>query len=696
MSYFNYYCTKCAKEHNEGNILIPLYQVFQYIAENKKEDLCEFFTDGISLDLQEYNHPLYRKLFSFRLEEIMRFTELNFDQSFLEEKNGQFFRATITITNHFFIEKYADLISLKKIDNQERKSAVAVNTKLLAGDGGYYEDEFKNEEDMLEEVIEHIHNFLMYPSKIMQKEEAEVSTEEIEDETQVEKIEQSAIINSSVLFKADVELLFLKDDNGNYIFNGLKFDKQLFEDRVCNNCGKRFSSFVGYCEEKVISLAGTAAAGKSSYLAALFGEMSKVKGIMIHSFNPDDDGYEIFNDYKTRYGKRLAPLKTEVGEFPDFTIKITYRNDKEWFDIEPKSKSICLTFVDMPGELLYQADGKINTSHIEKNRKILGKSSLVWLLISAEQLVEIPKSTSNQNASNISSDVDINHFGTNLSRLCRWVGFQPDTPICCIITKDDLIYQDISEHYLNHENGSFFHGRNVNELYQVICPNLNPHRHMSDNDQGNLRAAYNDTLRIYEASKYVSYNHTVEWYVEEKNSDLNSAIKTTFEGGVAFFSIAAYGFYATANYELGLDKVTREEIKTAQKNELIAKYPRAYEKMTEEFENEQEELEMLRKYVYEDLYQTIHQNHKSFGVLAPFAWSLAYLNCIPVLTGRLAGTSGKINLSNVIWEKEVSEIDKQKTKIALLAKKTVVAAQSVPKTAENKTRKFPWFGKKKF
>ena len=224
------------------------------------------------------------------------------------------------------------------------------------------------------------------------------------------------------------------DDGKSYLVN-FQYGKNRGHIRVCPKCGAHIASRLGLYEQKIISLIGMPASGKSTLINSIYASLRGEEAGKYRIDSNFDVCEPMYNYYKGNFDNAslygLSVEKTELGQYPSLSICL-----------EKNRKKYIYSFVDVPGEYFKASSADDAFNNVDMfHLSVMKHSDVLCLIIAGEQL--IPPVERNQNISTMAMndrqalDNFITRVGVFKSSVLE--GNPNNIPVFLVVTKPDAI-----------------------------------------------------------------------------------------------------------------------------------------------------------------------------------------------------------------------------------------------------------------
>lgn len=175
-----------------------------------------------------------------------------------------------------------------------------------------------------------------------------------------------------------------KTDDGDIRFNAVytRQGKTIAKNRVCPNCFGEMSYWAGRYPEIVLTVLGGPRVSKSTTLTSCaYAFMKGDNAIQWEGYKGDTNWKNFKENYLDFYmaGKDIKPTEVNEDTIPRLTFRIKFKN--------LNSKSICLTFVDIPGE--YNNSEGVNEAIYRKYKNFYDNIDFVWYCTDPAEVREL-------------------------------------------------------------------------------------------------------------------------------------------------------------------------------------------------------------------------------------------------------------------------------------------------------------------
>ena len=220
--------------------------------------------------------------------------------------------------------------------------------------------------------------------------------------------------------------------NGRKFLTGLVIGQRRVFQRICPFCGAHIAKYLGLYPQKIISLIGKPASGKSNIIGALYAFLNgqgedTIPGLKCE-FETEDPQYAQYTDTLDRIRKKLAEPKTEKNVFPSLTVTMRYGKRAQLY-----------TFLDCPGEF-FDAENHIQGMRLANmaHMQAMKHSDAVCIVLDAQQL--LPRDTQNlPDHSTAGYDEDPTTFISRIQMFKSTVLDNNETPLFFIVSKADAL-----------------------------------------------------------------------------------------------------------------------------------------------------------------------------------------------------------------------------------------------------------------
>ena len=286
------------------------------------------------------------------------------------------------------------------------------------------------------------------------------------------------------------------DDGKSYLVN-FQYGKNRGHIRVCPKCGAHIASRLGLYEQKIISLIGMPASGKSTLINSIYASLRGEEAGKYRIDSNFDVCEPMYNYYKGNFDNAslygLSVEKTELGQYPSLSICL-----------EKNRKKYIYSFVDVPGEYFKASSADDAFNNVDMfHLSVMKHSDVLCLIIAGEQL--IPPVERNQNISTMAMndrqalDNFITRVGVFKSSVLE--GNPNNIPVFLVVTKPDAIKPGENDY------------NTINEC--------------TDDEKKIWQPSFNDDVQEDGAANAVSYTEINELYSYLNKSNLffdNSSI----------------------------------------------------------------------------------------------------------------------------------------------------------------------------
>lgn len=224
------------------------------------------------------------------------------------------------------------------------------------------------------------------------------------------------------------------DDGKSYLVN-FQYGKNRGYIRVCPECGAHIASRLGLYEQKIISLIGMPASGKSTLINSIYASFRGEEAGKYRIISNFDVCEPMYNYYKGNFDNAslygLSAEKTELGQYPSLSICL-----------EKNRKKYIYSFVDVPGEYFKASNVDDAFNNVDMfHLSVMKHSDVLCLIIAGEQI--IPPVESNKNISTMAmNDIKaLENFITRVGVFKNSVleGNPNNIPVFLVVTKPDAI-----------------------------------------------------------------------------------------------------------------------------------------------------------------------------------------------------------------------------------------------------------------
>lgn len=434
-----------------------------------------------------------------------------------------------------------------------------------------------------------------------------------------------------VLFSINLQFNMVKDDMGNEIAMDIRTGRGdiIGKSKKCSSCGSPLSKMAGQYEEKIVSLLGTPAAGKSAYLTAAIQKMinnARVEcGISVELERTSSDYIEMNELCLEPYSNGFAVTKTDQGTFPQLSLGL--KNVKT-------GKIFLYTFVDIPGEIFIGEEN--NESEWLTNRKIIQHSDVIWYCVSAKQLFAEAYNRENRGELDNSEMVELQTLNQNTMEFVKAMfRNRPKPAVALILTKSDLLESLIATTRFDMDSDTDVELKQY--YYKIITSAINGGSwDICDGEPISLQAMDDFRLkyeRIMNNAQKVSEfikNYGVD-YARIFLEDMSDAFEKT---QLPCFSQAAYGREPVISFSI---KAILENLFSQDK--ILEEKDLAYVKSLCGEENYlNKNYVVLREQRKDDSYyvelRKLYKKYNSikpFGIMMILNWTFAYTGILPCI-----------------------------------------------------------------
>lgn len=399
------------------------------------------------------------------------------------------------------------------------------------------------------------------------------------------------------------------DDGKPYLVN-FQYGRNRGYIRVCPKCGAHIASRLGLYEQKIISLIGMPASGKSTLINSIYAslrgeEVGKYK--ISSNFDVCEPMYNYYKgnfDNASLYG--LSAEKTELGQYPSLSICL-----------EKNRKKYIYSFVDVPGEYfkaenVNDAFNKVDMFHLS----VMKHSDVLCLIIAGEQLM--PPVEGINNISTMATN-DIKALENFIERVHTFKESvlednKNNIPVFLVVTKPDAIKPGENDYNTINEG--------TDDEKKIWQPSFNnddqedgAEKAVSYNEINELYSYLNRNNLFFDKSSIIDLEKLLEIQklshkfilgAPKTKSFISRLVSSLRESCVIekipIFMVSAFGYYAAT----GVWQISKEEKIDALKNQASLR------------EISEAELEILVSGTDADYTDDISENNEDIGEIDNF------------------------------------------------------------------------------
>lgn len=427
-------------------------------------------------------------------------------------------------------------------------------------------------------------------------------------------------------------------------------DQQSVYLRICPHCGAHIPSKLGLYKQNIVSFIGTPASGKSTMINAIYSflHISKIPSHISAKIEEWDPHYmfyyKAFSDMEL---ERLAPAKTDRGQYPSLTLLVEHDNHKMLY-----------TFVDVPGEHFVLKDSAATGKSPAMHRlKTMEHSDVVCAVVASEQLLSVDNIDSSGHTKAEADMRTLNEFVTMVNNFVMTVMKGKMPPIFFIVTKPDAFPHIDEEKDYQNVNGELLWkhcdalaGKTIgkDEIDELYISLQSTNTMIDSQDDSNV------VKRIVNLEKLLREQELAHKLIDSIQitnrmaliRSLSQALTDSSDWShIPLFMVSPFGFYALHNvFSMSIfdktkalsDNPLTQNLSEKEIELLAASNEDVFEKSIEEQHDDKSDTEvqiLQRKYrlsyddiehVFKKYYLEIHQGERPYGLEQFLSWLFSF------------------------------------------------------------------------